>query len=266
VIGIIGALLSDDKGVAISHPGGKTNPTAPGKKLLVCAPSNAAVDELVIRLKEGVTKISGEKFTPSIVRLGRSDAINQAVRDVTLEELVDKKINQVESEEQKSKSGAAPRNIEDLRGEMQKLLSERDGKRLALDHAREEQREPPLILRKEVDDLSMKIRNLGREMDDVRDQKSTVNRNKDIRRRQFMQEVLDGAHVLCATLSGAGHDTLRNLKVEFETVIIDEAAQSIELSALIPLKFGCKKCIMVGDPKQLVGLYMLKAIRKSVDF
>ncbi|EIC06663.1 tRNA-splicing endonuclease, putative, partial [Microbacterium laevaniformans OR221] len=43
----------------------------------------------------------------------------------------------------------------------------------------------------------------------------------------------------------------KNLSVEFETVIIDEAAQSIELSALIPLKYGCSKCILVGDPKQL---------------
>ena len=34
-------------------------------------------------------------------------------------------------------------------------------------------------------------------------------------------------------------------------MIIDEAAQSIELSALIPLKYGCSKCILVGDPKQL---------------
>ena len=41
------------------------------------------------------------------------------------------------------------------------------------------------------------------------------------------------------------------MNVEFETVIIDEAAQCIELSALIPLKYGCSKCILVGDPEQL---------------
>jgi senataxin len=57
--------------------------------------------------------------------------------------------------------------------------------------------------------------------------------------------------VLCATLSGSGHEMFRNLDVEFETVIIDEAAQCVELSALIPLKYGCCKCILVGDPKQL---------------
>ena len=43
----------------------------------------------------------------------------------------------------------------------------------------------------------------------------------------------------------------RNIDVEFETVIIDEAAQCIELSALIPLKYGATKCILVGDPEQL---------------
>ncbi|KAG7117158.1 Helicase SEN1 like protein [Verticillium longisporum] len=43
----------------------------------------------------------------------------------------------------------------------------------------------------------------------------------------------------------------KNLSVDFETVIIDEAAQCVELSALIPLKYGCTKCILVGDPKQL---------------
>jgi senataxin len=34
-------------------------------------------------------------------------------------------------------------------------------------------------------------------------------------------------------------------------VIVDEACQSIEISALIPLQFGASKCILVGDPNQL---------------
>ncbi|KAF3941675.1 hypothetical protein ABW19_dt0208095 [Dactylella cylindrospora] len=254
VIAVIGALIPDEKGVSISVPGGKaTAPNTVTKKLLVCAPSNAAVDELVIRLKEGVVRQSGEKFIPTVVRLGRLDVINQAVHDVCLETLVEKKIN-FHNEKQDTangKSGGQPRSLDELRTEMNALLSEKNGKQLALDHSRAEKREPPKSLRDEVDNLSRKIRDLGRQMDEVRDKSSMVKRNNDIRRREFMQQVLDEAHVICATLSGAGHDTLRNLNIEFETVIIDEAAQSIELSALIPLKFGCKKCIMVGDPKQL---------------
>ena len=38
---------------------------------------------------------------------------------------------------------------------------------------------------------------------------------------------------------------------KFETVIIDEASQCIELAALIPLQMGCCRLILVGDHKQL---------------
>ena len=256
-MGIVGALLTIDKGIAIAKPGA-TQASGPApilRKLLVCAPSNAAVDELVIRFKDGVFKTTGEKFIPSIVRLGKSDSINAAVRDVTLEELVDRKINQ-DKEKTKGTDNGSKSDPEAMRTEMKQLLEERDGKRLALDHARAEQKEFPTAIRKEVDELSAKIRNLGRQLDESRDQRQTIYRNKDIRRLQYTQEVLDNAHILCATLSGSGHEMLKNLKIEFETVIIDEAAQSIELSALIPLKYGCRKCILVGDPRQLVMLLL----------
>ena len=81
--------------------------------------------------------------------------------------------------------------------------------------------------------------------------KTQPTRDAELTRKRIQQEILDSAQVLCATLSGSGHEIFQGLNVEFETVIIDEAAQSIELSALIPLKYGCAKCILVGDPKQL---------------
>ena len=42
--------------------------------------------------------------------------------------------------------------------------------------------------------------------------------------------------VVCATLSGAGMEQFKALKRNFDIVIIDEAAQAVELSALIPLR------------------------------
>jgi hypothetical protein len=68
-------------------------------------------------------------------------------------------------------------------------------------------------------------------------------------RKQVKQEVLASADVICTTLSTSGRGMFRKLK--FETVIIDEAGQAVELSLLIPLKYDCKRCIMVGDPQQL---------------
>ncbi|PNH02773.1 putative ATP-dependent helicase C29A10.10c, partial [Tetrabaena socialis] len=37
----------------------------------------------------------------------------------------------------------------------------------------------------------------------------------------------------------------------FPIVIMDEAGQSSEQEAMIPLSRGCKMAILVGDPKQL---------------
>lgn len=37
----------------------------------------------------------------------------------------------------------------------------------------------------------------------------------------------------------------------FEVLVVDEAAQSVEVSTIIPLRLGCKHCVLVGDPNQL---------------
>lgn len=39
--------------------------------------------------------------------------------------------------------------------------------------------------------------------------------------------------------------------ITFDTVVIDEAGQSIEIANLIPLLYGCQRLILIGDPNQL---------------
>jgi superfamily I DNA and/or RNA helicase len=58
-------------------------------------------------------------------------------------------------------------------------------------------------------------------------------------------EILDAADIVCTTLSGASSQWLDQSKYRFETVIIDEAAQATELSSMIPLRYGCYRCIMI---------------------
>ena len=82
------------------------------------------------------------------------------------------------------------------------------------------------------------------QFDKLKDKKKSELRSIDAIRRKIRAEVLNEADVICSTLSGAGHESVEPF--EFEMVIIDEAAQAIELSSLIPLKFRCKRCIMVG--------------------
>ncbi|KAI5809970.1 SEN1 N terminal-domain-containing protein [Peziza echinospora] len=239
VIGIVGSILTPN------YTGG-TSKTV--KKLLVCAPSNAAVDELVIRFMEGIRTSKGENVKPNIVRLGRSEAINAAVRNVTLEELVDARLS---GQEASKKGGNGKGDPALLREEMNKLLAERNAIRAAKDDAFASKHENAVKLQQEERALTDKIRTKGRQIDECQDSQNTDRRNKDILRRKIQQDIMDQAQIICATLSGAGHEMLKGMNVEFDTVVIDEAAQSIELSALIPLKYGCTKCILVGDPKQL---------------
>ena len=199
-----------------------------------------------MRLKQGVKTLDGGFHKLSIVRLGRSDNINTNVLDVTLEELVKAELNL---------SGPKTRSTSDDIGKIMldhKTLCE---EYIALKTKTEVMRANGESVTpgqdREFEVLRRKKQQLSNKIDILKDSGNTVARDFEINRHRVQQEILNKANVVCATLSGSGHDMFQKLTIEFETVIIDEAAQSIELSALIPLKYGCAKCIMVGDPKQL---------------
>lgn len=250
---MVGALLTGNfatnTGTAVKRPaalGSKPGNTGTSKKLLVCAPSNAAVDELVLRLKEGVKSTTGSFHKINVLRLGRSDAINAAVKDVTLDELVKARV------EGTANQNGGPSAREMLHKEAGEIKVQVADLRPQLEAARaSENHELTNRLQRQFDDLKRRQHQIGAKIDADKDSGITAARENELRRRQIQQEILDSAQVLCATLSGSGHEMFKNLNVEFETVIIDEAAQCVELSALIPLKYGCSKCILVGDPKQL---------------
>jgi senataxin len=212
------------------------------KKILVCAPSNAAVDELVMRFKTGLKMTDGSTEKINVVRLGRSDAINTNVKDVTLDELVNAKLDLTPKGE---KEDIHPVMMEHKQISIQifELTESISAKRQRQETVHQEENS--------LGELKKTRQQLSSKIDKLKDKQNSESRTAELTRKRIQQEILDSAHVLCATLSGSGHEVFQGLNVEFETVVIDEAAQSIELSALIPLKYGCNKCILVGDPKQL---------------
>lgn len=251
IVAIVGALMTGmfgAEGVPVTRPQPNeqrnTNPSA-AKKLLVCAPSNAAVDELVMRFKGPIKTLSGESRKLSILRLGRSEAMSANVLDVTLDELVNAKLKP--TAEQKNKGEESQK----LNMNHKATCEELNALRAKLDENRASGKPDNPEEQRNFEILKRKKQQLSNKIDNDRDHRATAVRDAEISRRRIQQEILDGAQVICATLSGSGHEMFQNLSIEFETVIIDEAAQSIELSALIPLKYGCSKCILVGDPKQL---------------
>lgn len=197
-----------------------------------------------MRFKDGVKTLNGQEQKISIVRLGRSDAINANVQDVTLEELVNRKL------------GLNDNNGKDTEA-TRKLFQEHKEVSEQLRRAREEldsgakQGAELVKVQDDLNALRKRKQMLGTKIDNTKDNERLASRNAELNRRRAQEQILNEAHVICATLSGSGHDMFQGMNIEFETVIVDEAAQCVEMSAIIPLKYGCAKCILVGDPKQL---------------
>jgi len=216
-------------------------------KILVCAPSNAGCDEIVRRLKRGVQKGNGEIYKPKLVRIG-TEAIHPDCKDVTLDALVDDLFsNDMVSQSNISKSN---QNESNLRTQLEDIHKKLEDLR---------KKEEDIIMNKHDDilqqEISLKIGELIRKRKEIRQAlESTQVKNKQIleqAKQHTKQKVLNDADVVLSTLSGSGHDILSNIEGGFEIVIVDEAAQAVELSSLIPLKYGATKVILVGDPNQL---------------
>jgi senataxin len=132
-----------------------------------------------------------------------------------------------------------------MRGEVDSLRNDRDLKKMEMDAVVDNDHyrgQLNLDLRK----IKARIFELSQLLDSEKDKAQQSRRAMDAEQRKMRLRILSEADVICSTLSGAGHDYMSQLPFDFETVIIDEAAQSIELSSLIPLKYGCTKCILVG--------------------
>ncbi|KAJ1483747.1 AAA domain-containing protein [Baffinella frigidus] len=98
-------------------------------------------------------------------------------------------------------------------------------------------------------------------------------------REEVRAMLLDDAEVVLTTLCSAGlecfakmktgFDTLivdeacqvlsMKMKTGFDTLIVDEACQAVEAAALIPLRLSPRRCILVGDPKQLPATVISQA-------
>ncbi|KAG8739356.1 DEAD-box type RNA helicase [Ceratobasidium sp. 414] len=212
------------------------------RRLLICAPSNAAIDEVTKRLVDGVRDDKGQPLSLKVVRVGTESSMNVSVTANSLDSLVDEKMAGLPK-----KSSDPSTDINALRQQLTDVKQKIDTKRTELDQSSPGQRR--IALENEFRALKSKRTTITGKLDTARDQQKNASRVLDAARRKFRFEVLSEADVICSTLSGAGHEVLEPF--EFETVIIDEAAQAIEVATLIPLRYGCKTCILVGDPQQL---------------
>lgn len=191
------------------------------RKVLICAPSNAAIDEIVRRIKKGVYDANGRHTALKIVRVGAVDMIHEDVQDVCLDVLAETRAEQ-ELAAELAKHDANRRHISELKEQLDSSL---------LDESARQKLKSSLFHSKEG------LRRGTKAMEETR--------------QRIRAQILREAQVVCCTLSASGHEIIGRIDREFDMVIIDEACQAVELSALIPLQYGCRRAILIGDPNQL---------------
>ena len=212
-------------------------------KILICAPSNAAIDEVAKRLIDGVRNSQGRHVIPKIVRVGADDSMNIGVKDISLDALVDQKFNSERGSLDKDNTGD---DVSALRREISIVRDLRQKKTAELKSTIHDTANTRLgAMYEEIESLEDKLSPLLQKLNKLRDKQKSEGRSLDtIERARYRHEVLTEVDVVCSTLSGAGHEQLEGMN--FEMVIIDEASQATELSSLIPLKYRCNRCILIG--------------------
>jgi senataxin len=204
-----------------------------------------------------VRKISIGGISPHVVRVGTDKGINISVKDISLDYLVDLKLDGSQSS---TLSKNADNEMDIVMREIESTKTEKQARQTELMEVRDNTART-LFLEEEIKKLNSRRMTLTQQFDRLKDKKKSESRTLDATRRKFRDGVLQDADIICSTLSGAGHELLEN--VDFDIVVIDEAAQgwpvayrcpsiltflvaAIELSSLIPLKYRCRSCIMVG--------------------
>jgi hypothetical protein len=196
-----------------------------GARVLVCAPSNAAVDEIAMRLYEG---LEGSNCGSAIrvVRVGNRGQMRPDVWDTLSVDRIAERGPTNSSVVDDSEARSRP---ESLIGAASSGVG---------------------------DEHSAAVRALGRAARDAAALAAQQRRSGQLARAR----VLATARVVCTTLSGAGSAAVRaaDRSSVFDVVVVDEAAQAVEASALVPLPLICGgggggvfKCVLVGDPQQL---------------
>jgi superfamily I DNA and/or RNA helicase len=211
-------------------------------KVLVCAPSNAAVDEIAKRLKDGIVTSDG-LVKPKVVRIGVADSVNASVKDLVLDRLIEKELTPLSTGGGDSMKNFAARK--DKHHETMKKL-QLDLEQVARDLAGTNDLRQTSLLRDRQKKLFQQRDRQRMVLKDIHEDQRDFSKDMDASRIKARQKVFAECEVVCATLSSSGHPLLTEMGLVFDTVIVDEAAQAVEVSSLIPLKYDCKRCILVG--------------------
>lgn len=227
------------------------------KRVLVCTPSNAGIDEITSPIRtNGVFSQAGEKLDLRMVRLGRPKKIAAENYIVSLQgqafRAIDIPFADDDNDDNSQKGSGSlwrrkydpsvPRRLKELKAREKSLVM-----RLRRTTGGNSGTQDSMRVQVQINEVRGQIARLG----DLSSRQWSEIKSKFVALKAEEKKLVWDAHIVCTTLSGSAHPILQDLALDFDTVIIDEAGQCTESSILIPLQYGCQRCILVGDPKQL---------------
>ncbi|XP_062193349.1 uncharacterized protein LOC133896754 isoform X2 [Phragmites australis] len=259
----------------------------PRGRALICAQSNAAVDELVSRLSEGLYGADGKLYRPYIVRVGNAKTVHSNSMPFFIDTLVEQRLSDELKTNNDGKNSSDAESSSSLRAQLEKVVDrircyESRRKLIEADKGENGSSVPDEDEIGEISDealggklnfLYAQKRKVSAELATAHArEKKIANENKFLKHK-VRRSILGEAEIIVTTLSGCGGDiygvcseTASSNKYGnfsehalFDVVVIDEAAQALEPATLIPLqllKSRGTKCIMVGDPRQLPATVM----------
>lgn len=213
-------------------------------KILICAPSNGAIDEVARRLhrERDFLKRATARRSLRMVRVGHPDQISESVKAISLEELVEANANhKLDSIKRKHTS-----RVKELEDELSACDTE-------ISNLRFMKRE------KEIPNLELKIAKLLKELENCKttEEVSSKREVSEASKRNMRYELLKNADVILTTLNSCQRSPLDALfkngtaDLSFHCVIVDEASQCCEPELLMPLCYRIYRMILIGDPMQL---------------
>lgn len=197
------------------------------RKILVCAPSNAAVDEIAARvLKEGLPRLdgSGGVVRPSCLRVGNPRRITRPeVVEISLED----SLRTAERETSKRQKDDYFSKNEELRGQLNSLNVELE----SLYSLQEAEVVQAAFDEKSDLSLSRKYEELLNRKKFLSSQKARLNQDFDKQwsasKKTTQASILQDSDIVFATLSSSAADLLST--IEFECVITGKEAYDVSL-------------------------------------
>ena len=231
-----------------------------GLKVLACAPSNIAVDNMVERLARPIRDSKTNKLiTPAkIVRVGHPARVTKEVLKHCLEAHIERaEGTDIIADIRKDISG----HIDSLRSNKKKsnvtkqLFDDDDDNNNKNNNSSNNHNNNKN--KNKNDDVKNNNNNKKKNGKLNRNDRNTIRYEirtlrKEIRKREeaVVKNIINEAHVVLGTTVGVAGRVLRNKDGPFDLVIIDEAAQALEAECWLAILKG-RRCILAGDHCQL---------------